>query len=191
VRCWPPAAKTLARAREHDRLERHFRNFFSSIRYKGAQIEESDLRLRAAVPAVVSNPELFRRPCLHVGPVRAGKADRCWEKGITMKTKLCLSIGRARRRDATMPRRAAFPRLHVAPTAKTSRLVRSPRATADTGRSVNGVIDYDARARPRTTRACVSEKGNTATPLRAEWRIKGDAYTNPHVTIVNADRQRQ
>jgi len=51
--------ETWRAPREQDATERHFRNFFASIRDKAPQIEDPTFGLRAAGPAVVSNLSYF------------------------------------------------------------------------------------------------------------------------------------
>jgi predicted dehydrogenase len=55
----PSSAEVWRAPREQDSTERHFRNFFASIRDKAPLIEDPTFGLRAAGPAVISNLSYF------------------------------------------------------------------------------------------------------------------------------------
>lgn len=55
----PSSSEIWHAPRDYDVTERHFRNFFASIRDKAPQIEDAVFGLRAAGPAVVSNLSYF------------------------------------------------------------------------------------------------------------------------------------
>lgn len=55
----PSSLETWRQPRDYDATERHFRNFFASIRTKAPAVEDAVFGLRAAGPAVVSNLSYF------------------------------------------------------------------------------------------------------------------------------------
>jgi len=55
----PSSVEIWRQPRDYDATERHFRNFFTSIRAKSPSVEDAVFGLRAAGPAVVSNLSYF------------------------------------------------------------------------------------------------------------------------------------